>query len=110
MSYRPNGLEHRWGARARVNMPVLVEAAALPVGNGCMKNLSLSGAFMKSDRDLRLHTIIEVSIALPPPSSCTAVIKAHVVRKIGDGVGIEWSDFAPNIIKDLVRSALSIPR
>jgi hypothetical protein len=107
MSYRPNGLEHRWGARAQVNIPVRVEATSLPVGDGCMKNLSLSGAFMKSDRDLRLHTLIEVSIALPLPSACTAVIKAHVVRKKGEGVGIEWSEFAPNIIKDLVRSALS---
>jgi hypothetical protein len=108
MSYRPNGLEHRWGARAQVNIPVRVETPALPLGDGWMKNLSLSGAFMKSDRDLRLHALIEVSIALPPPSSCTAVIKAHVVRKIGKGVGIEWSEFAPTIIKDLVRSALGI--
>jgi PilZ domain len=107
MSYRPNGLEHRWGARARVNIPVRVEATASPVGDGCMKNLSLSGAFMKSDRDLRLHTLIEVSIALPPPFSCTALIKAHVVRKMAEGVGIEWSEFAPNIIKDLVRSSIA---
>jgi hypothetical protein len=104
MSYRPNGLEHRWGTRARVNIPVRVETSASPVGDGCVKNLSLSGAFMKSDCELRLHTHIEVSFALPLPSAGTAVIKAHVVRKIEEGVGIEWSEFAPNIIKDLVRS------
>jgi hypothetical protein len=52
MSYRPNGLEHRWGTRALVNIPVRVEATSLPAGDGCMKNLSLSGALMKSDRDL----------------------------------------------------------
>lgn len=109
MSYRPNGLEHRWGARAQVNIPVRVEATALPVGEGCMKNLSLSGAFVTSDRELRLYTLIEVSFALPPPASCTAVIKAHVVRKIGEGVGIEWSEFAPNSIKELVRSTLRFP-
>ena len=73
-----------------------------------MKNLSLSGAFIDIDCDLRIHTVIEVSIALPPPSFCTAVIKAHVVRKIEEGVGIEWSEFAPHIIKDLVRSASRI--
>jgi hypothetical protein len=109
MSYRPNGLEHRWGARVQVNVPVRVEATALPVGNGCMKDLSLSGAFLKSDRDLRLHTLVEVSIALPPPSSRTAVIKAHVSRKFKEGVGIEWCEFAPSIIKDLVRSASRSP-
>jgi hypothetical protein len=72
-----------------------------------MKNLSLSGALMKSDCDLRLFSLIEVSIALPAPASRTAVIRAHVARKLKDGVGIEWHEFAPAIIKDLVRSALN---
>jgi hypothetical protein len=69
-----------------------------------MKNLSLSGALMKADCDLRLHTLIEISIELPPPSLHAAVVKAHVSRKVKEGVGIEWCDFAPNIIKDLLRS------
>jgi hypothetical protein len=61
---------------------------------------------MESDYDLRLHTLIEVSIALPAPSTRTAVIKAHVSRKLAKEVGIEWYEFAPNIIRDLLRSAL----
>jgi PilZ domain len=105
MSYGLNKMEHRWGARVQVNIPVCVEATAVPIGNGCMKDLSLSGAFIKSDRDLRLHTLVEVSIALPPPSWRTAVLKAHVSRKLKEGVGIEWCEFAPSIIKDLVRTA-----
>jgi hypothetical protein len=91
-----------------VNIPVRVETTGLPTGDGYMKNLSLSGAFVDTDCDLRIRTVIEVSIALPPPSSCTTVIRAHVVRKIEEGVGIEWSEFAPSIIKDLVRSASRI--
>jgi hypothetical protein len=106
MSYLRNGLEHRWGDRVRVNIPVHVEVAASSAGDGCMKNLSLSGALMKSDCDLRLYSFIEVRIALPPPSSRIAVIRAHVSRKVEEGFGIEWHEFAPSIIKDLVRSAL----
>jgi hypothetical protein len=109
MAYLGNGLEHRWGERVKVNIPVRVEGAALPGANGCMKNLSLSGALMKSDSDLRLYTLIEVSVALPAPSTRTAVIKAHVSRKVEEGVGIEWYEFAPNIIRDLLRSALRSP-
>jgi hypothetical protein len=109
MSYLGTGLEHRWGERVGVNIPVRVEAAALPGANGCMTNLSLSGALMKSDCDLRLHTLIEVSMALPAPSTRTAVIKAHVSRKFKEGVGIEWYEFAPNIIRVLLRSALRSP-
>jgi hypothetical protein len=76
-----------------------------------MKNLSLSGAFMTSDCDLRLHTLIEVRIELEPPSPRVCVVKAHVSRKLKEGVGIEWCDFAPTIVKDLLRSpSVRFPR
>ena len=106
MPYMGNGLEHRWGDRVRVNIPVRVEAGRVTGANARMQNLSLSGALVTSDSDLRLNTLIEVSIALPPPSTRTAVIKALVARKFTEGVGIEWYDFAPNIIRDLLRYAL----
>jgi hypothetical protein len=106
MSYLRNGLEHRWGERVRVNIPVRVEVAASSEADGCMKNLSLSGALMESDCDLSLYSLIEVTIALPPPASRTAVVKALVSRKFKEGFGLEWHEFAPSIIKDLVRSAL----
>jgi PilZ domain len=110
MSYIENRLEHRWGERVKVNIPVRVVAgAASPGANGCMRNLSLSGALMRSDYDLRLNTLIEVSIALPAPSTSAGVIKAVVSRKLKDAVGIEWYEFAPIIIKDLLRSALRSP-
>jgi PilZ domain len=106
MAYLGNGLEHRWGERVRVNIPVRVQTAWSPEADGCMKNLSLSGALMRSDCDLHLHSLIEISIPLPPPSQYTAVVKAHVSRKFKEGVGIEWYEFAPKIIKELVRAAV----
>jgi|SRR5450755_1955964 hypothetical protein len=104
MAQLGNGLEHRWGERVRVNIPVRVSAPAVESVDGCMKNLSLSGALMKSDCDLRLHTLIEVRIELPAPSPRAALVKAHVSRKLKKGIGIEWCEFAPNIVKDLLRS------
>jgi hypothetical protein len=98
-----HGLEHRWGERIRVNLPVRVSAADLERVQGCLKNLSLSGAFLKSDCELRLHALIEVRIELPPPVARAAVIEAHVSRKHSEGVGIEWCEFAPNIVKALLR-------
>ena len=104
MAHSQNGLEHRWGERVRVNLPVHVSASALAEVDGCMKNLSLSGAFMKADCELRLHTLIAVRIELSPPSSRAAVLDAYVSRKLKQGFGIEWCEFAPNIIKDLLQS------
>jgi PilZ domain len=104
MEYLGNGFEHRWGERFPVNIPVRVSAATMTGVDGCMKNLSLSGALMKSDYELRLHMLIEVRIELPPPAPHAAVLMAHVSRKLQEGVGIEWCEFAPRIVKDLLRS------
>ena len=103
-----NGLEHRWGRRFRVNIPVRVSSATLARGDGCMKNLSLSGALMKADVDLRLHSLIEVSIKMPSSVQRAEAITAYVSRKVKEGVGVEWCEFAPSVVKDLLRSP-SIP-
>jgi hypothetical protein len=59
---------------------------------------------MKSDCDLALHTLIEVRIERPPPSAHAAVVNAHVSRKLKEGVGIEWCESAPKIVKGVLRS------
>jgi hypothetical protein len=103
MAYFGDGLDHRWGERFGVNIPVRVSADALARVDGCVKNLSLSGALMESNCELRLHALIEVRIDLPPPTSRTAVLSAYVSRKLNTGVAIEWYEFAPKIVKDLLR-------
>ncbi len=104
MAHSQNGLEHRWGERTRVNLPVHVSASALAEVAACMKNLSLSGALMRADCELRLHALIAVRIELPPPLPRATVLNAYVSRKLKQGVGIEWCEFAPNIVKELLRS------
>jgi hypothetical protein len=75
---------------------------------GCMKNLSLSGALLKADVDFGLNALIKVSIKMPSPSQRAAAITAYISRKDKEGVGVEWCEFAPAVIKDLLRSP-SIP-
>ena len=106
MEKRWHGKESRWGDRVRVNIPVQVSADAVTGADGCMKNLSLSGALVKADVDLQLHALIKVSIQMP--SQRAAAITAYVSRKAKEGVGVEWCEFAPSIVKDLLRSP-SIP-
>ncbi|MEA3172693.1 MAG: hypothetical protein QOF42_104 [Gammaproteobacteria bacterium] len=89
-----------------VDIPVQVAAAAVAGVDCFIKDLSLSGAFVRSDRDLRLHTLIDVRIELPPPTTRIAIVKAYISRKVQEGVGIEWCEFAPTIVKDLLRSAV----
>jgi hypothetical protein len=59
MAHRWHGKEGRWGERVKVNIPpVQVSAGALAGADGCMKNLSLSGALVQADVDLGLHSLI----------------------------------------------------
>jgi PilZ domain len=105
MKKRWHGKEGRWGDRVGVNIPVQVSANA-STADGCMKNLSLSGALVKANVDLGLHAIIQVSIKMPPPSQRAAAVAAYVSRKAKEGVGVEWCEFAPSVVKDLLRSPL----
>jgi hypothetical protein len=108
MTHRWHGKESRWGDRVNVNVPVQLWAGNLPGAAGCMSNLSLSGALVKANVDLGLHSLIEVNIQMPPPLQRAQAITAYVSRKFDKGVGIEWCEFAPAVVKDLLRSS-SIP-
>jgi hypothetical protein len=97
-----NGM--RWGQRIPVDIPVQVAAQASPVIRGHLKNLSLSGAFMEADHELRLHAYIEITIKLPETGRSAMRVMARVTRKYNDAVGVEWCEFAPSTVKDLLRS------
>jgi hypothetical protein len=98
------GNGHRWGQRTAVDIPVLVAAHASPAIHGRLKNLSLSGALMETDHELRLHAYIEISIKLPEMGRRAIRVMARVMRTAEGGVGVEWCEFAPSAVKDLLRS------
>ena len=104
MTQPRNEMEHRWGERILMNMPVQVSADQAAGIRGRMRNLSLSGALLRVDAHLRLNALIEVSVELPQPSQLPAILLAHVSRKGEEDVGIEWCEFAPIVVKDLLRS------
>jgi hypothetical protein len=103
MEKRWHGNEGRWGDRVRVNIPVHISANGLS-GEGYMKNLSLSGALVKAEGNLKLHALVKVSIDIVSPSQGTTELAAYVSRKNMEGVGVEWCEFAPSVVKDLLRS------
>jgi len=104
MAHSLTDAEHRWGARIRVSIPVHVTSPSTTRFDGRIKNLSLSGALMTANSELPLNSRIEVTLELPAPLPGGAVIAAHVARRVNGEVGIEWCQFAPNAVKDLLRS------
>jgi len=81
-----------------------VSANAVRSTYGCIENLSLSGALVKAEVDVGLHALIQVTFNLPSPAQRTAPITAYVSRKTEEGVGVEWCQFGPTAIKDLLRA------
>ena len=101
------GLSEKTEPPLRVNIPLNISANGLS-GEGRIQDLSLSGALVKAEADLRLYALVKVSIDMAWRSQKPAQIMGYVSRKKAGGVGVEWCEFAPSIVKDLLRSP-SIP-
>jgi hypothetical protein len=87
-----------------VDIPVEVATQASPPIHGHLKNLSLSGALLEADYELRLHADVEVNIKLPETRHNAIRIMARVTRQLDGAAGVEWREFAPDEVRDLLRS------
>lgn len=68
-------------------------------------NLSVSGASIRADLDLRPLSRIQVIIELPQRARHEAPsIAAYVSRTSKDGIGVEWCEFAPAAVTQLLQS------
>jgi hypothetical protein len=97
-------MERRWGERMQIDVTVHLSDDKVAGLRARMRNLSLGGALFKVDANVRLNALVEVSIELPQPSQPPAILLAHVLRTRDEDVGIEWWEFAPSVVKDLLRS------
>jgi hypothetical protein len=101
-------MEHRWGERVRVDIPVRITGHPFTVRTGRLSNLSVSGAFIRADLDVRPLSRILVAIDLPHrPKRDAPQIPAFVARKLKDGIGIEWCEFKPQAINRLLQSSIA---
>jgi hypothetical protein len=99
-------MEHRWGERVGVDIPVRITGHPFTVRTGRLSNLSVSGAFIRVDADVRPLARILVAIDLPYRTKYDApAIPAFVARKLKDGIGIEWCEFKPPAINSLLQSS-----
>jgi hypothetical protein len=99
-------MEHRWGERFAVDIMVRLGSRPYAVRTGRLIDLSMSGANIKIGMDLRVLSRVQVALVLPARfSQATPVISAYVARRHRDGVGVEWCDFAPQAVVELLRSS-----
>jgi hypothetical protein len=102
-------MEHRWGTRIAVHIPVRVTAAYSSVVRiGRLTNLSLSGGFITGFgfRPLsRIQVSVEYPLLLQRPVEKLAAL---VARVCDDGAGIVWCEFAPRAVVELLRTVASV--
>ena len=82
-------MEHRWGKRILRDQMVQCRSDNGTVRLARLRDISLSGAFLQVT-PWRGSGSLEVCLG-----ARTQTVSAHVVRVTRDGIGIEWSEFAP---------------
>lgn len=96
-------MEHRLGTRVPTFLPVRIVRARAAPAFGSIRNASLSGAYIETSATLPLLARIDVVCgpACSDRAHCPGV-PAYVTRVGRNGVGIEWLEFAPEAIRQLV--------
>jgi hypothetical protein len=103
-------MEHRWGERVQVDFPVRLTAHRFSVRDGRLTELSVSGALVEAELGARALSRVRVAIDLPLwPKHESPVIEAYVVRKNKYGIGLEWCEFAPDAVRELLRAVVARP-
>jgi len=99
-------MEHRWGQRVTLEVPVRLVFAGRMLGRGVLRDVSISGALIESA--LELPVFANVVVALPSPGETTpGSIELHacVVRRAAGGFAVEWRDMASPAIVGLLERA-----
>jgi hypothetical protein len=103
-------MEHRWGERVQVDFPVRVIAHRFSVRDGRLADLSVSGALVKAEFEARVLSRIQVAIDSPLwPKHDSPIVEAYVARRYKHEFGIEWCEFAPRAISELLRAVVNRP-
>jgi hypothetical protein len=103
-------MDHRWGQRVQVDFPVRVTAGRFAVREGRLADLSVSGALVQSHLEARKLCRLQIAILLPLwPKHESPVVEAYVARSCKRGFGIEWCEFSPHAVAELLRAVAARP-
>jgi hypothetical protein len=99
-------MEHRWGKRVNVDLAIRIAGRPYNVRQARLVNLNASGAYIRVCTDLRLLSRVQIALTLPQRlAQPTPVICAYIVRRDKDGVGLEWCEYGPRAVLELLRHA-----
>jgi len=94
-------MEHRCGTRHEVDIAVYARSHGGVVSSiGFLRDISASGGFMLTQLPFPLFAKISLRL-VDAEGNFGPRLEGHVVRRAPEGVGVEWSDYVPDIIRTL---------
>jgi PilZ domain len=108
-------MEHRWGERIEVALPVRIRAPYGLVGAGLVINFSVSGAFIATTLPVALLSQVRVSFRFGRHAARTlhrdsSTLAAQVVRQNAAGFAVEWCEFGTEEVVAFANSSrTSVP-
>ena len=87
-------MEHRLSKRMPGKLKLLIYRRGMPVATGEIRDASKRGLFIATDYiDVQLNQVLEIELRFPESSQNRFFrIKAHVVRKLDKGLGVEFGE------------------
>jgi hypothetical protein len=93
-------MEHRWGQRVPLELPIRLDVGGRAMGRGILRNASVSGAFIETALELPLYTSLGVALCgLGGRMPASFELAACIVRSVIAGFAVEWRDMgSPKVI------------
>jgi hypothetical protein len=92
-SIRDPAMEHRWGQRIACRAAVLIRPGDGRVGEGRLRDVSASGAFVETAFPAPLLTRVSIAILRGVEATdAPREIRASIVRRDSDGIALEWCE------------------
>jgi hypothetical protein len=99
-------MEHRWGDRIDCNVAVKLLADPASIGWGKIRNVSASGAYIETLLPVRTLSMLSLRRASDrEPGRYGNLIRAIVVRRDENGVGIEWTESESKEVAAIIQEA-----
>jgi hypothetical protein len=99
-------MEHRWGERVILDLPVSVLLGDGHRIDGCLRDASASGGRIDLARCVRPHQGAEVNVrvVLPTAPECVLQLDGCIVRRLrrGFAIAVEWDVLSPNGLSALL--------
>lgn len=105
-------MEHRCGYRRSVNVAVIIRTRGGVAGKAIVSDVSASGALVTTSLPVATHAVVFVQfdVARSDGRYRRVNIEAEVVRLTNGGFGLEWTEFAPEAVREFYAQQIDDPR